>query len=885
MNLRFQDLPPAVRHLWAKSGERHGHSLVCHMLDVAAVAEIILCREPPQIRDWTGNCFGLGAKHVSRWCATMVGLHDLGKSIPGFQDKWPEGRLKVEASGLDFPARLLDKNRHDLATVELFKHLIRADVDSTAWAGPIARALGAHHGFFSSIAQCKAATPTFESLEWIGARQGLFKAYWETLNPESPNNFEVDLPAMVWMAGLASVADWIGSNTDWFPLGERSDTLTGHLLAAQKLAERALDEIGWPTWAPLLKSEASTTELICAMLGTKGIVARPLQVVADQLLQQAQGPILMLVEAPMGEGKTELAFLAHLRLQARNQHRGMYVALPTQATGNAMFNRTLTFLEAFAPSSGLDIQLVHGGAAIDDRIQRLRQIGGTDTTDAESVASSAWFSARKRPLLSPYGVGTIDQALIAGLNVKHHFVRLWGLTNRVVVLDEVHAYDTYTGSLVEALVRWLRQLGCSVVLMSATLPEKRREALLGAWGSGNAPDLPYPRILMATGDQVLGSHVECRNLEPIRVEGLPEDLETLAESAMDSLSGGGCGAIILNTVKRTQAMYVYLKTRLGPDVRLILFHARFPADQRSALEKEVLEVFGQGDQAGRPARALLVASQVAEQSLDIDFDFLLSDLAPIDLLLQRAGRLHRHQRTRPSAHTQPLLMVAGLRTDQVPELKQTGWGYVYDKYILLRTWGIASREPLWQLPGDIDRLVQAVYSGDPFEGEDAYLDILDHARGEHLAQTKMASQLAKNAAIEADGEPLDAYNQLQLSEEDEGRNRLLAATRLGEESCAVVPMLVSSEGWHLFPDEPPFDPQKPINDDLARRIYGRQVRLGRQGLVQALLAMPLPEGFQKHPLLQHLYPIGFENGQANVNGFRIGLDSEMGITYPPKEKA
>jgi len=882
--MKFHELPPSVRDLWAKSGDPQGHSLLGHMIDVAAVAEIILRREPPRMMTWAGSRFGLDAKQANRWCATMAGLHDLGKSIPGFQDKWPEGRSRVEASGLTFPARLLDKSQHDMATVELFKRHIKGHVGNPAWTGSIARALGAHHGFFSSASQCKAAIPNFEPPEWIEARRGLFESYWQTMNPDPPGNVEVGLPAVVWLAGLASVADWIGSNTDWFPLGERSDDLAGHLLVAQNLAEQALDEIGWPTWEPLLNSEASTTELICAMLGKKGMAARPLQIVADQLLQQAQGPILMIVEAPMGEGKTELAFLAHLRLQVCNQHRGMYVALPTQATGNAMFDRTLTFLEAFVPSSGLDIQLVHGGAAIDERIQRLRQIGGTDATDVESIASSAWFSARKRPLLSPYGVGTIDQALLASLNVKHHFVRLWGLTNRVVILDEVHAYDTYTGGLVDALVRWLQQLGCSVILMSATLPDNRRKALLDAWGCGKVPELPYPRILMATGNQVLGSHAECRNLEPIHVEGLPEDLETLAGAVLDSLAGGGCGAIILNTVKRTQEMYAHLKARIGPDVRLILFHARFPADQRSAIEKEVLAVFGQGGLAVRPPRALLVASQVAEQSLDIDFDFLLSDLAPIDLLLQRAGRLHRHQRTRPSAHTTPLLRVAGLRKDLVPELKQTGWRYVYDPYILLRTWGIASKEPLWQLPQDIDRLVQAVYSGESFEGEEAYQDILDQAMGEHLAETQRAAQLAINAAIDADAEPLNAYNQLQLCEDEEGRNRLLAATRLGEESCSVVPVLLSPEGWRLLPDEPPFDPQKPIDDDLARRIYGRQVRLGRQGLVQALLAMPLPQGFQKHPLLQHLYPIGLENGQASINGFRICLDSELGITYQTKEK-
>ena len=192
----------------------------------------------------------------------------------------------------------------------------------------------------------------------------------------------------------------------------------------------------------------------------------------------------------MGEGKTELAFLAHLRLQAANGHRGLYVALPTQATGNALFKRALKFLESFIEGHA-DVQLVHGGASMNEDAQQLRAINlhGIDQNKDETLSASAWFSQRRRPLLSPYGVGTVDQALYATLNVKHHFVRLWGLSNRVVVLDEVHAYDTYTTGLIAALLQWLKALGSSVVLMSATLPMARRNELIRAWGL-NAHQIP-----------------------------------------------------------------------------------------------------------------------------------------------------------------------------------------------------------------------------------------------------------------------------------------------------------------------------------------------------------------------------------------------------------
>ena len=223
----------------------------------------------------------------------------------------------------------------------------------------------------------------------------------------------------------------------------------------------------------------------------------------------------------MGEGKTELALLAHLRLQAALGHRGLYIGLPTQATGNAMFDRTLRFLRAFGSDQRLDIQLAHGGAMLDERLVELRGIHGEV---GDSVRSSAWFSQRRRPLISPYGVGTIDQALLATLNVKHHFVRLWGLTNRVVVLDEVHAYDTYTSGLIESLLRWLKALGCSVVVMSATLPRQKRDALVRAWGAApeKAPSLAYPRILLANDHGVSGESYASRELVPIELLALDE---------------------------------------------------------------------------------------------------------------------------------------------------------------------------------------------------------------------------------------------------------------------------------------------------------------------------------------------------------------------------
>lgn len=879
----FSDLSPACRHLWAKSGDGSGHGLLAHMLDVAAVALAILNRESPGSRIWIARNLGLPVETVDRWVAALVGLHDFGKAIAGFQAKWPDGRLAAEVAGLTFPAHSLQPSDHGAASAALLRPLLADKAGDPAWCNAVLQAISAHHGYNLPPAQLRNARPRHEPAIWGTARTELFDAYWRTVAPaDKPACGELLLPAVQWLAGLTSTADWIGSNIEWFEPGERADGLANHFDQALNLAESALDTIGWPHHHTLLNRDADTDTLLHRILARPdaSIRARPLQSAADVLLRNAEGPTLMIVEAPMGEGKTELAMLAHLRLQAANQHRGLYVALPTKATGNAMFSRTLTFLRSFTDHIRLDIQLAHGSAAFDDQIAHLRGIHGDP---GDNVGSSAWFSQRRRALISPYGVGTIDQALFATLNIKHHFVRLWGLANRVVVLDEVHAYDTYTSGLIAALLRWLKALNCSVVLMSATLPGKRRQELLAAWDieAHQFSQVDYPRVLVTYNDRIACHTVDSRPLPPIQVSGIPEDLSNLAACALDQLAGGGCGAIVVNTVDRAQRLFRLIQDEAPSGTRLLLYHARFPADERGEREREVLSCFGHG--ADRPACALLIATQVAEQSLDIDFDFLISDLAPIDLLLQRAGRLHRHERDRPAAHSVPRLMVSGLLAGRFPELKETAWEYVYDPYILARTWALIAEESVWTLPEDIDRLVQRVYDEDiPLPADlqaETRRRIEEIAYGEHLAKIQQESLLALHAAIDADAEPQSAYaNKPRGNEEGEGlgiRNR----TRLGEDAIGAVPIEIGDDGWRLAPDSAPFDPQEVVSDTLARRIFLRQLQISRRAVVADLLSLEVPRCFADHPLLRNLRPLLLTDGATQIGNTTVRLDPELGLVY------
>lgn len=887
----FSTLDPQAAVLWAKSGEDQGHPLLAHMLDVAAVAEAILELEPATTHQHLASQFGMSVEEAPRWLATLAGLHDVGKAIPGFQAKWEQGQALAKAQGLTFASTSLRSNRHDCASTAILKTWLPVHTGAeTPWCLNVAEAVGAHHGYPLTTKDVGDGLPLREDKAWQQARQALLDTYWKVLTPSGVITAdELALPAINWLAGLTSIADWIGSNLEWFPLGIRHDDLRQHYLLAKRLAHEALTAIGWRPFSPLLAEPVPLDRQLGQMLAAdKPVIPRALQSQGIELLQASQGPALLLVEAPMGEGKTELAFMAHLHLQRANGHRGFYLALPTQATGNALFARARQFIDAFAQGPVPDLHLIHGGAARQEMMAALKDVWGEDGKQSEGIEAARWFSRRKRPLIAPYGVGTIDQALFSVLNVKHHFVRLWGLANRVVVLDEVHAYDTYTEGLIEALLRWLKGLGCSVILMSATLPTKRRDGLLKAWRVDPAvlPELAYPRLVLAD-DRGLDwdDQIASREMVPVRLAGCGTTPEELHCVALEALTHGGCGAIIVNTVERAQQLYSLLKAKATEDLTLQIFHARFPSDERAQREAAVLSTFGK--EGKRPARALLVATQVVEQSLDIDFDFLISDLAPVDLLLQRVGRLHRHQRPhRPEPHRQPVLTVAGLLPGELPDLATTRWRFVYDPYLLAMTWVRLLGETSLQLPQDIDRLVQAVY-GDgelPVSVSEALRQYIEeYSYATYLAAEQLQRQLARNIVIRADADPGTAYsNKPRGYEEGEGEDKgLINCTRLGKPSVTVIPLFVSDKGVALTPDAEPFALDATLSTELACQLCARQLSLSNQALVKAIKQQPDVQAFAQSPLLRYSYPLLLDSdGRAQLDGsLVVWLDGELGLVY------
>jgi CRISPR-associated endonuclease/helicase Cas3 len=889
------EMDAALVNLWAKTGkdgDANWHPLILHMLDVAVSADAILAREPESTRKRIAEILGLEWKDAHAWILLVIACHDLGKACPGFQSKWPD---LLASTGMHLPRSPNTNIHHAFVSQIALAELLREVDWPEKLAELVADAVGCHHGNRASenakaIAEAEIYVGRGDRLEaaridWTQARRNLFRALIDVLKPSAPPSKQaLNGPDFMLLSGLTSFADWIGSNEEWFPFGDPEDceNLENWFQQRRVCADKALNAIGWISRTPLSSASKSFEQIF-------GFTPRPLQQVVADVLADIREPVILLVEAPMGEGKTEAAFYAHLELQRRFGHRGLYVALPTKATGNAMFKRTLKFLRSQGTDRMLDLQLLHGAKFLNDTFQNLHLSGIHDPATGGEVRAGEWFTNKKRALLSEYGVGTVDQALLPILPVRHNFVRLWGLANRVVVFDEIHAYDAYTGTLLVHLLRWLLALGSSVVLLSATLSPSIRRKLAEAVDA-NLPgqEAEYPRLSVFRPGAVEQKHFKADSTRrlTLRLKPIPPDLPSMRSALEEHLACGGMALALVNTVQRAQEMYQHFPEgepleregqrvgkRLTDGTEVFLFHARFPADRRQKREDQVLETFGES--ANRTGRKILIATQVAEQSLDLDFDLIVTDLAPIDLVLQRAGRLWRHARkSRPV--TEPILLVAGLAGEEPPSFaKPLWWGKVYSEDILLRTWSLLRTRQSLTLPDEIDNLVQAVYE-EQVEVPEFLLGRLEKAMTDNDGETFAHKNQANQAII---GLPDDAsWNdpaRFVLYDEDEpGVHRtLMAQTRLGEDSVVAIP---------LWPEDA-FNAEITPDFIQAKTWFLRAVSLSRKGVVRKLHNLGVPEGWKKSPLLRNCFPLTLIADGRWTEDAIVRLDDDLGLVYETKE--
>lgn len=722
-----------------------GRSVFNHCQIVGAVAKELIHRS--------------GMKHLYPPGASFTAAtHDIGKVSPTFYNKLHQACNLPILPGFN---AALEKNWGGHAGV--------SQLTAKALNAPeyIPEILGQHHGFSPNVSSYKATSEVFGEHPWQDERQKLVDALQLDLN-ESWSKV-INYATARLLSGLTSVADWIGSGQHF---EDPSSTW-------QLNIGKALDEAGFIQ--PVYKTGLSFEQVF-------GFTPRLAQ---RLLVDQVSQPGAYVLEAPMGLGKTEAALYAAYKMLSAGKASGVYFALPTQLTSNKIYERFNLFLEKILSESCKHRSLLlHANAWLLDT-----EMG------EEGRPGGAWFNQAKRGLLAPFAVGTIDQALMAVMNVKHGFVRAYGLSGKVVILDEVHTYDVYTGTLLEALIALLVQLDCTVIVLSATLNQERRQALLGVATHSSAYPLitAFPQLALS----VTEVPVPVRESRDYAV--LIQNKEQLAtEEVLLRAEQGQQVLWIENTVKEAQQKFLELAARAceaGIDCGLL--HSRFTLFDREKNEKEWVNIFGKPgwkDKQRSLKGRILIGTQVLEQSLDIDADFLVSRFAPTDMLLQRFGRLWRHHETPRNKHAKPEAWLLAPNLHKSIEQPEIGFGasaYVYSPYVLARSLEVWQPIKKINLPGDIRPLVEATYHSREEEGKMAKLlhDLTEGSR--HRIGQNTLRQLARVGLAQAGRTLPESKAQTRYSESESVEVLLLKNIRYDIASQAGVLTLLDGEQIYL----------------------------------------------------------------------------------------
>lgn len=736
---------PDVRAAWGKARtEQVPHPLVCHAIDTAAVAEVLFpVLLGPQCRDeLLAGLEPLG--EPLGWIAVLCGLHDLGKLSPTFQALRDDLALRhmgaAAAGSIQLLTRIKGVGRtdtpHGLLTAIHIQRLLRKWGARRETAATLASVLGGHHGLFPAAASLNEAVDKINHhggstwAGWCDILVGELVRLWRlpTVAPHAWSNAQVRINGAVSLAGLVSVSDWIASDTTNFAYAGTDVELVVYTEKARELAARAVGRMDWSRWQP----PADTS--FRSLFPRTNYRSRPIQQVVERLGDSRTASKIVIIEAPTGEGKTKAALQCAATFVRNLGLTGMYIGMPTRATSNHMFHEISDFFGDQATE--LRTRLLHSSAdeylaaealraGSDSQVPRPADVGRDEPGVSEMLVQD-WFTC-KRGLLAPVAVGTVDQALKTVIRSRYFFVGLAGLSGKVLVLDEVHAYETYMSTLLDRLLWWAGSLGIPVILLSATLPSIRREELVRSWCAGRSGvyphDVPallgsstYPRITWSDGadHQVRNAGVAELNADRIVHLIRINDSEVI-DWLLDRTEQGGCAAVIHNIVRRAKETFDLLTdkvARLPATQRpeLTFLTGRVASRTRHQVEGQLRSTFGP-DALQRPRRAIVVGTQVLEQSLDLDFDFMVSDLAPVDSLIQRMGRIQRHARAKRSAHLRPpVLAITGVEdTPQGPKFPPYTTS-VYQRMLLLRTWAVLRDRHEVRSPDEVPELVDTVYS-------------------------------------------------------------------------------------------------------------------------------------------------------------------------------
>ncbi len=901
---------------------------------------------------WHAVAAGLGCQQdlarARELAALCAGLHDIGK-LTGFQLCSAHGRQRLSRELLGDMGRIgVERLPHDVAGMHAASSAVldvlgfpRGGDSPKAAIHRVAEIIGGHHGVFHQHVHWHPDNADLlGGAAWAEQRAAHARAVFELLGEPAPPE-EIEGAAAVLITGLVVLADWLVSQEHYLRArqAELEQSLSDHFARSYADAEALVREAG------LLPVELERKDFAEAY----GIVGKPNPLqrsVAEELPAFLvargrnggrrgcrKGGILLVTAAP-GDGKSETALEAERVLAECFGTRGFAFLLPTMATSDQMYLRvsgvvarqagqdaglTLTHSmawlnSAYAEDGRDDLRVLTGEAEEDD--------AGAATGREVDMRPRRWLRGAKRALLAQFAVGTVDQALMSVLPVRHNALRLLALSNKTFIVDEAHAYDPYMQVLLGRLLNWLGWYGVPVVLLSATLPTSVSDRLIKEYLRGTKA-MPVSRLKKLTFVApypgwlyVDGADGECTQISPerqveqaaarslhlaVQVEPVVHgkaggELNRLAviERLLTPVMGnaGGCALVVCNTVAEAQDTYKHVKAlaaargcRAG-EVQLL--HARIPGDEREERTKKVTE--GLGRSGPRPLRRIVVATQVVEQSLDLDADVVISDLAPLALLLQRAGRCWRHEawwseherlRARPGWADRPRLVVLD------PLAAGRGvpyqWGEVYAEFLLRATSEVLVQrgdKPV-SVPGDVQGLVEEVHGhqAEEFCWDDPAQSVAYTAyKGKELADRSVGGLLVIPRARSVAG--LDGLHHLEGAQDE-----WEASTRLGSDAVRLLCVYGHADGVVTL-DADGKQPLPGIEEPLTRAdvktVMARTIPVTADWFRGERDAHRVPQEWAEHPMLGDLVmvrqPVIAGGVQpVAVGGKHIHLDAELGL--------
>ncbi|MFC1752873.1 CRISPR-associated helicase Cas3' [Thermoproteota archaeon] len=739
------------------------HPLVYHSLDVAAVGQYLLFQKP-SLLCFFSNKLGFSPEFLKSFFPFLLSLHDIGKFSAAFQYKIPS-LVKSVYKELRKYVPPNDLHHTSLGYILLSEDFLKGNIigenlwkietspfspDDSYYVDEV------YYQFIKPIVGHHGKPPDF-------SKEIIIKKYLEDQDIEIAMSFCRDCSQIFfkkmemqnvllswktlvekvrvvswWIAGFAVLCDWLGSNSNYFKFTDNEIPLTEYWdTIACCQAEKIVREINLTV--PKTRAEFLDYTLLFPYINEPHCLQK-----ITETLKVSDQPEMFILEDETGSGKTEAALMLVHRLMIEGKADGLYFGLPTMATANSMYERIkCLYRSLYMEGSDPVLILVHSASqiyrAVKDIFPNVKDTDlyyETDNDPSNGGNPNAWFEDnRKKALLAHVGVGTIDQALLSILSTRYQALRLIGLHRKVLIIDEVHASDVYMHELTKVLLEFHAVSGGYAILLSATLPQKMRLELIGAWKKGlGYNDLNYKGQLFLSDSYPMITKVNNGNISEFPVQQIKSrnlifshiyNEDDIIAKLFEISEKGLCSVWIRNTVADAKESYLKMKNSL-PVGNLILFHAKYAICDRLTIENKVINSFGKGSSGETRKGKIVIATQVIEQSLDLDFDFMISDLAPIDLLIQRAGRLKRHKRDK-AGNPVPYLDERGdselfvfcpplpeneieVDTDWYKSKFPKGAGVYQDHALLWLTAKLIKENPVMRIPEDIRNYVEAVFS-------------------------------------------------------------------------------------------------------------------------------------------------------------------------------